>query len=284
MARPPAAERGEGGAAVRQHAGAGPAGADGRSARGDDRRADASRSSRVAEQAFADELRDYLGNLRSDWERPEVYAAFGSAFTELGCYPRSGRLLPARLVRRSEQQRPATCARAARQRRDPARAAHRADESRRRSRADGPSGERGSSSRCRSGGRASACSLLGSLHKKAADARAGSRSRGAPHEGVRPVSRSARVGARPHRQRRPRRAASRSSIRTSCTSGSRCRRSRAIRSTSKPSCSWTRSNSRRPDRGWSSTAIASPRSLPASRDPRTSPTTSGHASRLPTTS
>ena len=40
-----------------------------------------------AEQAFADELHDYLGNLRSDWERPEVYAAFGSAFTELGCYP-----------------------------------------------------------------------------------------------------------------------------------------------------------------------------------------------------
>ena len=41
----------------------------------------------LAEQAFADELRDYLGILRSDWERPEVYAAFGSAFTELGCYP-----------------------------------------------------------------------------------------------------------------------------------------------------------------------------------------------------
>ena len=40
-----------------------------------------------AEQEFADELRDYLRNLRSDWERPEVYAAFGSAFTELGCYP-----------------------------------------------------------------------------------------------------------------------------------------------------------------------------------------------------
>jgi tetratricopeptide (TPR) repeat protein len=39
-----------------------------------------------AEQTFADELRDYLGNLPDDWETPEVYAAFGAAFSEFGCY------------------------------------------------------------------------------------------------------------------------------------------------------------------------------------------------------
>jgi hypothetical protein len=39
-----------------------------------------------ADHAFADDLREYLANLGGTWEQPEVFAAFGAAFTELGCY------------------------------------------------------------------------------------------------------------------------------------------------------------------------------------------------------